>query len=61
MSDFNETVHFLNRFSKNTQMCNFMTNRPVGSELFHAGRCTDGQTDTHDEANRFFLQFCEIA
>jgi len=28
--------------------------RPVGAQLFHADRCTDGQTDRHDEANRHF-------
>ena len=32
---------FLNRFSKNIQISNFMTFRPVGSKLFHA----DGWTD----------------
>jgi hypothetical protein len=30
---------------------------PVEAELFHA----DGQTERHDEANSFFLQFCEHA
>jgi len=25
--------------------------RPVGAELFHADGRTDGQGDTHDEAN----------
>jgi len=29
----------------------------VATELFHA----DGQTDTHDEANSRFSQFCERA
>jgi hypothetical protein len=29
------------RFSKNTQISNFMKMRPVGAELFHA----DGRTD----------------
>ena len=32
-----------------------MTIRPVGAELFHA----DEQTDTHDEGNSRFSQFCE--
>jgi hypothetical protein len=31
--------------------------RPVGAELPHA----EGGTDGHDEANSFFLQFCERA
>ena len=28
--------------------------RPVGAELFHTG----GRTDSHDEANSRFSQFC---
>jgi hypothetical protein len=38
-------VNLIDRFSKNTQISNFMKIRPVGAELFHA----DGQT-AHDEA-----------
>jgi hypothetical protein len=42
---------------------------PVGAELFHVKRKTDGQadgpedgqTDRYDEANNRFLQFCERA
>jgi len=33
--------------------------RPVGVDLFHVDRQTDGRTDIHDEANRSFLQFCK--
>jgi hypothetical protein len=36
-------------------MSNFVKIRPVGAELFHA----DGQTDSYDEANSGFSQFCE--
>ena len=40
LSDFNET-NFLDRFSKNTHISNFMKIRRVGAELFHS----DGRTD----------------
>jgi len=33
--------------------------RPVGAELFHADRQTDGWTGRHDETNSRFLQFFE--
>jgi hypothetical protein len=46
-------VNFLNRFSKNLQISNFMKFCRVGAELFHAY----GQTDKHDEANSLLLQF----
>jgi hypothetical protein len=38
-------------------MSNFIKIRLVEAELLH----TDGQTDTHDEANKSFVQFCESA
>jgi hypothetical protein len=51
LSDFNET-NFLDQFSKNTQISNFMKIRPVEAGIFHAeGRTdlwTDRQTDRHD-------------
>ena len=36
---FHLNSNFLDRFSKNTEIQNFITIRPVGAELFHA----DGQ------------------
>ena len=46
---------FLDRFSKNTQISNFVKIGPVGAELFH----TDGQTDKHGETNSRSSQSCK--
>ena len=40
-------------------MSNFMSIRPVGSQLFHVDGQTGGRTDGHDEGNSRFSQFCE--
>jgi hypothetical protein len=45
LSNFNETWIFLDRFSKNTRISNFMKIRPVGGEMVHAGGWTDRPTD----------------
>jgi len=47
-------LNFLGRFSKNTQISNFIYIRPVGTELFRATGQTDRQTDIHEEANSRF-------
>ena len=47
-------LEFLDRFLKNTQKSNFTKIRPVGAKLYHADR-----TDSHDEANICFSQYCE--
>ena len=58
-------LNFLDRFSKNTPMCNFIKIRPLGPEIFYVDRKTngktDGWTDRHDEANNLFLQICGSA
>jgi hypothetical protein len=46
-------VHFLDRFSKNTQILDFMKIRLVGAELFHE----DERTDNNGEANNHFSHF----
>jgi hypothetical protein len=44
MSEFNEAGIFSTRFSKNTQMSNFMKTISVVAQLFHADGQTNGQT-----------------
>jgi len=48
-------VEFLEIFSKNFQVSNFLKIRPMRTDLLHA----DGQTDGHDEAKSCFSQLCE--
>jgi len=55
LTKFEWSLNFLDRFSKNSQISNFMKIPPVGVELLH----TDRRTDIHDEANNRFSQFCE--
>jgi hypothetical protein len=45
LSDANETWNTLDRFSKNTQMSDFMKMHPVRVELFHKDKRTYRQTD----------------
>ena len=49
-------LHFLDIFSKNTEISNFKKIRPLGGELFYA----DGRTDRHDEANNRFRNFANV-
>ena len=48
-------MNFLHRFSKNTQISNFMNNLFIEAELFHL----DGQAGVRDEVNSRFSQFCK--
>ena len=41
LSGFDETWDFLDRFSQNTQISNFLKILPVGDELLHSNRLTD--------------------
>jgi hypothetical protein len=54
LSGFNKLI-FFDKFSKNSQIQNFIKILPVGGELLHAL----GHTDRHDEANSPFSQNCE--
>ena len=51
--------NFLYTFPKNTHLSNFMKIRPVGADVFHANKRTEGQTDRRDDSNSRFSQFCE--
>jgi hypothetical protein len=54
---FQRNLNYLDKFSKNIQILNFMKILPVGAELFR----TDRQTGRRDKANSRFSQFCESA
>ena len=58
-SDFSEILIFFDRFSKSTQMPNFMTIGPYGTRVVPYGQ-TGGWTDRHDDANNRFSKFCEM-
>jgi len=56
---FECNLNFLDGFSRNRQILNFIKIRPVGAELFHEDWQTHGQR--HDDANSCLPQFCERA
>jgi hypothetical protein len=58
VSDFIETLNFLNRFSKNTQISNLIKKIiPVGAELLYGNRRTEGRADT----TKLMVAFRKIA
>jgi hypothetical protein len=61
LSQCNETSILSTDFRKKKilQISNVTNPRPVGAELFHADRRTDGRWDRHDEANSRSSQFCK--
>ena len=52
LPDFNKTSHFLDKFSKNLLVSNFIKIRPVGDKRFHADWQTQGQTDRQTHTDR---------
>jgi len=54
-------MNFVERFSKKTQISNFMKNRPVGDESFHVHGRTDRQTDTHTHTTKLAANFSNFA
>jgi hypothetical protein len=59
LARFQLNLNVLYRLKKKTEILNFGKIRPVVAKLFHADRRTDSQT--YDEANSCFSQFCERA
>jgi len=48
-------------FSKNNQTLNFIKIRPVGNELFHADRQTEGPTDGQTGVMKLIVAFHNFA
>jgi len=57
LSDF-FNLNFLNKYTKNTEISNFIKIRPLEAQLLQADGRTDRQTDWHAEASSRLLQLC---
>ena len=57
LARFHWSMNFVDRFSKNSLISNFIKIHLVGDEFFH----TDGQTDSHEEAYSRFSQFANTS
>jgi len=60
LSEFNETWIFKTDFEK-YPIIKFYEIHPVGAELFHADRQTDGQPDTWTDMMMLTVAFCNSA
>ena len=54
-------LNFLEIFSKNNRISNYIKIPHVGAEFFHADRRTMRRTDRHDQTNGHVSQFCDRA
>jgi len=54
----NENWIFFKYFRK---MLKLIKLRPVGAQLFHPDRRTNGRTDKDEESNSHFSHYCELA
>jgi len=61
LTNFKKTWIFSTNFWKNIQISDFIKTLSVETELFHADRRTDEQTDKHDKAKSRFSSFYERA
>ena len=60
LSDFDETLNFLDRFSKITPIRNFMKILPEGADIFHTDGWTDRRAEKHTDMTKItddFLNF----